>query len=688
MNKIFYSSIILSILLLSMVSGASAQNESIGNLSLHTPAIIEVDKMTGKPLGNVSNMSVSYQDNLTPEEIQKIEEIKASINLNVMRFASGYRLYVKPGVDKNLTRDSEYYLIQFYYPLYPSALGSVDEETRNILRELGVVFLDPIDGHTYYTKISSESFDTLESLVDEGKIRYIGIVPAEAKIRPELLAKAQEKTDDFYLIVVKLFEDDETKVNVNELKKFMRIESYSKVTHDVYGDVSGGNIIKICDLDFVRWVEEETPARVFNNDGTSAVADDVVLWFSGLTGSGVRVAVADTGIAQEDSTYHDDLPSSRVIDQHHFKYLWPDDEIAEDENGHGTHVAGIIGGSGSRNSRHRGMALGVPFLIYRMFNRDGSMEPFQFDDCAERAAEHDAVVFSNSWGGGNGIYDSHSEIADKAVRGEYTNSSGYPRYMNVIIAAGNDNDLIAAPGTAKNAITVGAAKDGNFPPSELCWLPCCDYDWPQGETVCFTNFGPLDIDNDGNTRVKPNVIAPGVRITSTTPWYDCWLEDQGIINLGDYYGTLDGTSMATPFVSGAIALYLEKYPLDKDWPEIVKAMVINTAVDVGNPKTRQGHGMVDAFHLIYDESSIFKTLLIAGSYLDNTITSRDFTFNVPSDFEEVKVTLTWADPAGSTEIYNDLDFKVYDGNGDYVGGSYHSDDTVENRKISSGAPGE
>ena len=260
MSEIFYSSIILSILLLSMVSGVSAQNESIGNLGLKSPAIIEVDKMTGKPLGNVSNMSISYPNYLTPEEKQKIEEINASINLSVIRFGSGYTKYIKPGIDKNLTTDSEYYLIQFYYPLYPSAFGSVDEETRNALKQLGVVFLDSIDYHTYYAKIPPEAFDTLESLVDTGKIRYMGNIPAEAKIRPELLAKAQEKPYDLYFIVVKLFEDDETKVN--ELKKIMQIESYSKITHNVFGDARGSNIVKIYNLDFVRWVEEETPARV------------------------------------------------------------------------------------------------------------------------------------------------------------------------------------------------------------------------------------------------------------------------------------------------------------------------------------------------------------------------------------------------------------------------------------------
>ena len=642
--------------------------------NLITP-IIEINKSIDTPYTSPNNLSL---EELTQTE-KMVEEKREKINTSLVLFRSSYSITTSPGIEQNIGYNNDYYLIQFY-----GDLASIDKETRDTLEQLGVTLFDYVPNNAFYAKIPLESFDRLGSLVKIKKIRYIGSIPEKAKIGSELLTKAQTNSSDTFRIVVHLFEDVSGE-QLATLKRNMRVESFSDTTHFAYGSASGDNIVNICRLNFVKWVEEETPARVFNNDGTSAIAGDVVLDASSYTGSGIRVAVADTGIAQQGSTYHDDLPSSRVIDQHHFKHWWPDDDIAEDENGHGTHVAGTIGGSGSRNNRHRGMAPEASFLIYRMFNRDGNYESGQFDPCTERAAEHDTNVFSNSWGGGNGVYDSHSEIADNAVRGEYTDSYGNPQYMNVIIAAGNDNNYISAPGTAKNTITVGAAKEGNYP-HWLCWTPCCDDDWPQGEYVCFSNYGPLDTDNDGNTRIKPDVIAPGVRITSTVPWYDCKLEEEGIINLGDYYGTLDGTSMATPHVSGAVALLLQAYPDVKDWPEMVKAQLINTAVDTGNPQSRQGHGMIDTYHMIYNDET-FKTLKWIGSYLDDSITQREYYFDVPSGFKEVRVTLTWPDPAGSVELTNDLDFGVYDGNGNYVGGSYSSDDNVENRKFTTGASG-
>lgn len=82
------------------------------------------------------------------------------------------------------------------------------------------------------------------------------------------------------------------------------------------------------------------------------------------------------------------------------------------------------------------------------------------------------------------MYNSNSEIVDKAVRGEYG------RYMNLVIAAGNDNDLVHAPGTTKNCITVGAVKDGNWPDTTYIWgCGCTDDIWPPRERICFSNYG-------------------------------------------------------------------------------------------------------------------------------------------------------------------------------------------------------
>ena len=630
---------------------------------------IEVDKSSGQLVKPISK-SLTLEEKSYIEK--KNEEKRRKIDVNLVTFRSGYALSINATQVKYLPEVNEtisYILIQFY-----NDLASVDKETINRLEKANVTLLEYISSYTFYAKVPIDSFRELNELIKEGKIRYIGSIPLEAKIEEQLLNEVRERPNAIFNITVHLFEElNDTQYNL--LKSLMKVTSYSEIIHVTYGSAVGSDVQKICQLNFVKYVGKIHRLRFLNNDGTTAIASDIVLAnLPPYSGVGVNVAIADTGIAIQNGAYHPDFSSSRIVDQHDFKTGWPDDDIADDQNGHGTHVAGIVGGGGLRNTRYRGVAPGSNLLIYKF---DGVS---QFEPLVRRAAQHGANIISNSWGTSNGIYDTSAEIADKAVRGEFSDSSGNPKYMTLIVAACNENNLVTSPGTAKNVITVGAAKDGNYPYT-ICWGIGCDDDWPQGETVLFSNYGPLDIDNDGNKRVKPDVIAPGVRITSTWPWY---ITDH---DGGDpYYDTLDGTSMAAPFVSGAIALLQEAYPNLKSWPEIIKAVVINTAVNAGNPQSKQGYGMVDAYHMIYNDDA-FRTLLWIGSSLTSDTRTKTYEFDVPNGFKEVRVTLTWSDPSGSTELWNDLDFSILDANNNLIGGSSSYDDTVEHYVVKSGTPG-
>ena len=251
----------------------------------------------------------------------------------------------------------------------------------------------------------------------------------------------------------------------------------------------------------------------------------------------------------------------------------------------------------------------------------------------------------------------------------------------MVIISHNDNLLTRAPGTGKNVVTVGSVKDGNYPntPFTSC-SGSNEYDWPPGERVCYSNFGPLDIDGDSHTRVKPDVMAPGAMIYSTTPWYM-----SGV----DYYGFKHGTSMAAPHVSGAIAQILDAYSTTAswlfNWPETIKAMLLATTVDVGGNTDLYGRGLVDPYHSIYYQSGIDASMRFWGNTLNSSGDTMDFTFSVPSGYEEVRVVLTWPDPAGSTEVSSDLDiYSVKDGGGTTRGSSSSHDDTVEYVSIPAG----
>jgi len=176
------------------------------------------------------------------------------------------------------------------------------------------------------------------------------------------------------------------------------------------------------------------------------------------------------------------------------------------------------------------------------------------------------------------------------------------------------------------------------------------------------------------------VMAPGAMIYSTTPWYM-----SGV----DYYGFKHGTSMAAPHVSGAIAQILDAYSTTAswlfNWPETIKAMLLATTVDVGGNTNLYGRGLVDPYHSIYYQSGIDASMRFWGNTLNSSGDTMDFTFSVPSGYEEVRVVLTWPDPAGSTEVSSDLDiYSVKDGGGTTRGSSSSHDDTVEYVSIPAG----
>jgi hypothetical protein len=144
--------------------------------------------------------------------------------------------------------------------------------------------------------------------------------------------------------------------------------------------------------------------------------------------------------------------------------------------------------------------------------------------------------------------DAISQAVDKAV------SKG----VVVVVAAGNsgpDSGTITSPGCSKKGITVGAVDDNDNVPS-------------------WSSRGPTD---DG--RVKPDLVAPGVGITST--WKD------------NSFKSLSGTSMSTPHVSGVVALLLETDSSLK--PDDVKEALKSTALDLGLDENTQGAGRVDAY---------------------------------------------------------------------------------------------
>ncbi|MFG3555301.1 S8 family serine peptidase [Micromonospora sp. NPDC047557] len=243
-------------------------------------------------------------------------------------------------------------------------------------------------------------------------------------------------------------------------------------------------------------------------------------WQAGYDGTGVRVAVLDTGI---DAT-HPDL-AGKVITTRNFTDGTEDDR---DLVGHGTHVAATIAGSGAASQgRYRGVAPGARLLDGKVCVDGGCAESWILAGMEWAAAEQRAPIVNMSLGGPDTPGTDPLEEAVQRLGDRYGTL--------FVVAAGNDGGeaSVGSPASADAALAVAAV----------------DADDRLAE---FSNRGPRADD----LALKPDISAPGVDITAANS------KDGALGEPGEAYTTLSGTSMATPHVAGAAALLAQRHP---DW---------------------------------------------------------------------------------------------------------------------------
>ena len=274
-------------------------------------------------------------------------------------------------------------------------------------------------------------------------------------------------------------------------------------------------------------------------------------WAAGFDGTGVDVAVLDTGI---DKT-HPDL-AGKVVAEMNFS----DAASPNDIHGHGTHVAGTVAGTGvGSGGARKGVAPGARVMNGKVLNDFGSGLDSWIIGGMEWAAANGAEVISMSLQGG--MTDGTDPLAQAVNR--ITADSG----VLFTIAAGNFGffgpQSVTTPGTANSALTVGAVSKSNV-------------------LADFSGLGP----RLGDFAIKPDVTAPGVDIIAPRAAGS---------NLGpivdSIYMMISGTSMATPHVAGAAAILKQEFPL---WtPAQLKSALVSTAVPGPYNVYQQGGGRID-----------------------------------------------------------------------------------------------
>jgi serine protease AprX len=278
------------------------------------------------------------------------------------------------------------------------------------------------------------------------------------------------------------------------------------------------------------------------------------------TGRGVGVAVIDTGIDGSRPDFRDYSGASRVIGA---AVVNPLASTASDTYGHGTHVAGIIAGDGSRRrstaGKYIGIAPGANLVSIKIADDDGQATILDAIYGLQFAVDHQSeygirVVNLSLESTSTESYT--TDPLDAAVEAAWFHG------LVVVAAAGNhgsDPDAVShAPGNDPYAITVGAGDDqGTSSRSDDVVAP-----WSSRGTT-----------QDGFA--KPDVVAPGAHIVSTVPPGSTYSQQCPTCMVGDDYMRLSGTSMAAPVVSGIVALMLQTHP---SWtPDQVKKALRKTS---------------------------------------------------------------------------------------------------------------
>ncbi len=485
----------------------------------------------------------------------------------------------------------------------------------------------------------------------------------------------------------------------------------------------------------LRRIEQKKIKQLYNDVARIILGDGVVTdghHNNRMTGAGEIVAIADSGIDTGNaSTIHPDFRGriERIES-------WPiapsmndwitnhgaDDGASDDFSGHGTHVAGSVLGDGSRS-----IALGLPpvqgmapeaRLVFQAIEQRPQWTfsaqlqflanntevpksglygiPDDLKDLFQSAYDSGARIHNNSWGGGTpGDYDTQCRDLDQFV---WDNDD-----FLVVVAAGNsgkdaenpnghiDPMSVDSPGTAKNCITVGACENergsefsGRY--GDPTWWP---NDFPHGgiktdkiadsrdDIVAFSSRGPTL-----TGRRKPDVVGPGTFVLSVRSSQ----MPANNFSWGPFgpakkdYMFMGGTSMASPLVAGAAAIFRQflrtETGIARPSAALLKAGLVHSAQYINyrfaapdsepHADNEQGWGRV-TLSKVADLNKPEKTFFHDDRQGLQTGEDRNFKV-VLDEVGQLKVTLAYSDYPGSN-LVNSLNLIVFDPQGNALIGN-------------------
>ncbi len=338
-------------------------------------------------------------------------------------------------------------------------------------------------------------------------------------------------------------------------------------------------------------------------------------WEAGYDGTGVDIAVLDTGI----DTSHPDLGGGKVIAEQDFSGSGHTGDV----DGHGTHVASTAAGTGAMSDgTYTGVAPGAELINAKVLGDDGYGSTSAAIEGAEWAVAQGADVVNMSFG----IRDSAGVDPLEDAVNRLSEETG----TLFVAAAGNDgprDGTVGSPASADAALAVGAVDDADA-------------------LADFSSRGP----RIGDGALKPDLTAPGVGIGAAVVEGSRVSEEGEPVAEG--YAAISGTSMASPHVTGAAALLAQARP---DWTgEQLKAALVGSTAELPEPLPAfaQGSGRVDVAEAMGQTVVAEPVSLSFGTaawpHGDDEPLSRELTYRNLGDADiTLDVAVEGLDPAGN-----------------------------------------